>query len=157
MSDSCNPMDCSLPVSSVHGILQATPLHWSGLPFPSPGDLPVPEIEPGSPALQADYLLIELVFPIQASNPALPCCRRILYQLGHQGSPVWCIQSAKIKKTKNLPPMIHQVPATCYPVPLCQPCHLSVPQFPPQTEGWRGHLIQYNRSIRQMQRMSTAR
>ena len=29
---------------------------WSGLPFPSPGDLPDPEIEPGSPALQADAL-----------------------------------------------------------------------------------------------------
>ena len=29
---------------------------WSGLPFPSPGDLPDPGIEPGSPALQADTL-----------------------------------------------------------------------------------------------------
>ena len=32
---------------------------WSGLPFPSPGDLPDPGIEPGSPALQADALLSE--------------------------------------------------------------------------------------------------
>ena len=32
---------------------------WSGLPFPSPGDLPNPGIEPGSPALQADALLSE--------------------------------------------------------------------------------------------------
>ena len=31
--------------------------HWSGLPFPSPGDLPDPEIEPRSPALQVDSLL----------------------------------------------------------------------------------------------------
>ena len=30
--------------------------YWSGLPFPSPGDLPKPRIEPGSPALQADAL-----------------------------------------------------------------------------------------------------
>ena len=30
--------------------------YWSGLPFPSPGDLPNPWIEPGSPALQADSL-----------------------------------------------------------------------------------------------------
>ena len=29
---------------------------WSGLPFPSPGDLPNPGIEPGSPAVQADTL-----------------------------------------------------------------------------------------------------
>ena len=28
--------------------------YWSGLPFPSPGDLPNPGIKPGSPALQAD-------------------------------------------------------------------------------------------------------
>ena len=30
--------------------------YWSGLPFPSPGDLPNPGIEPVSPALQADSL-----------------------------------------------------------------------------------------------------
>ena len=30
--------------------------YWSGLPFPSPGDLPDPDIEPRSPALQADSL-----------------------------------------------------------------------------------------------------
>ena len=30
------------------------PEYWSGLPFPSPGDLPKPGIEPVSPVLQAD-------------------------------------------------------------------------------------------------------
>ena len=30
--------------------------YWSGLPFPSPGDLPNPGIKPGSPALQAEAL-----------------------------------------------------------------------------------------------------
>ena len=34
--------------------------YWSGLPFPSPGDLSNPGIEPGSPALQADSLPTEL-------------------------------------------------------------------------------------------------
>ena len=33
--------------------------YWSGLPFPSPGDLPNPGIEPGSSALQTDALLSE--------------------------------------------------------------------------------------------------
>ena len=33
--------------------------YWSGLPFPSPGDLPNPGIEPGSPALQAESLPTE--------------------------------------------------------------------------------------------------
>ena len=32
---------------------------WSGLPFPSPGDLPDPGIKPGSPALEADALTSE--------------------------------------------------------------------------------------------------
>jgi len=32
------------------------PEYWCGLPFPSPGDLPHPQIEPRSPALQADSL-----------------------------------------------------------------------------------------------------
>ena len=33
--------------------------YWSGLPFPSPGDLPNPRIEPGSSVLQADALWSE--------------------------------------------------------------------------------------------------
>ena len=33
--------------------------YWSGLSFTSPGDLPDPQIEPGSPALQADSLWFE--------------------------------------------------------------------------------------------------
>ena len=33
--------------------------YWSGLPFPSLGDLPNPGIEPVSPALQGDSLLLE--------------------------------------------------------------------------------------------------
>ena len=34
--------------------------YWSGLPFPSPEDLPNPGVEPASPTLQADSLLTEL-------------------------------------------------------------------------------------------------
>ena len=58
MPDSCDPMNCSLPGSSVDGILQAE--YQSGLPFPSPGDLPDPGIKPRYPALQADSLPPEL-------------------------------------------------------------------------------------------------
>ena len=36
------------------------PEYWSGLPFPSPEDLPNPGIEPRSPALQEDSLPAEL-------------------------------------------------------------------------------------------------
>ena len=49
-----DPMDCSLPGSSIRGISRQE--YWSGVPFPSPGDLPNPWVEPGSPALQADAL-----------------------------------------------------------------------------------------------------
>ena len=56
-----NLMDYSPSGSSVHGFLQARQEYWSGLPFPSPGDLPDPGIEPGSPALQADALLSEVL------------------------------------------------------------------------------------------------
>ena len=47
-------MGYSLPGSSVNGILQTRIFEW--VAFPSPGDLPDPGIEPGSPALQADSL-----------------------------------------------------------------------------------------------------
>ena len=49
--------DCSPPGSSVHGIFQARILEWVAIS--SPGDLPNSGIEPGSPALQADFLVTE--------------------------------------------------------------------------------------------------
>ena len=50
----CDTMDCSLLGSAVHGISQARIL--SGLPFPPPGDLLDPGMEPTSLALQVDSL-----------------------------------------------------------------------------------------------------
>ena len=48
--------------------------HWSGLPFPSPGDLPHPGIEPGSPVLQAHSLLFSLPGkPLISSVQSLSC------------------------------------------------------------------------------------
>ena len=53
----CDPMDCShqAPLSMDFSRQE----YWSGLPFPSPGDLPDPGMEPRSPALQPDSLLFE--------------------------------------------------------------------------------------------------
>ena len=56
MSGSCAPINCSLP-GSIGFSRQG---YWSGLPVPSPGDLPNPGIESESPALQADSLPTEL-------------------------------------------------------------------------------------------------
>ena len=53
----CDPMDCSLLGSFVHGILQARILEWVAWRFTSPGDLLNPGIKPRSLALQMDSLL----------------------------------------------------------------------------------------------------
>ena len=74
------------------------PEYWSGYPFPSPGDLPNLEIEPRTPALQADSLpaepqgrpkttgvgslsLLQWIFPTQELNQGLLYCRQIVYYL----------------------------------------------------------------------------
>ena len=49
--------DCSPPGSPVHGISQARILEW--VPFPSPGDLPDPGIEPMSLSLAARFFTAE--------------------------------------------------------------------------------------------------
>ena len=59
----CDPMDCSPPGSSVHGILQARILEFVAIPF-SKG-----------------------IFLTQGLNPDLPHCRQILHSPNHQGSP----------------------------------------------------------------------
>ena len=68
----------SLPGSSVHGILQARLLEW--LPFPSPGYLPDPGIEPVSPALAGGFFTTEppgkpkvLISSAQFSSVAQSC------------------------------------------------------------------------------------
>ena len=48
----CDPMDCSLPGSYVHGIFQARLLEWVAM---SPGNLPDPGIKPMSPALVGGF------------------------------------------------------------------------------------------------------
>ena len=72
--------------------------YWSGLPFPSPGDLPNPGIEPGSPALQADALSSEppgnsmkLPSPIKTDSPT-PLCHSCLLTW-----PILWLWSVKVK------------------------------------------------------------
>ena len=64
-SHSLQPCDCSLPGSSVLGVLQAKILKWVAMP--SSGDLPDPEIKPMAPGLLH--------------------CRQILFPLSHLKSP----------------------------------------------------------------------
>ena len=60
----CDPVEVSLPSSSVHG-----------------------GISPGKNAGVGCHALLQGIFPTQGSNPGLPHCRWIFYCLSHQGSP----------------------------------------------------------------------
>ena len=55
--------------------------YWSGLPFPSPGDLPDSGIEPGSPALEADALTSEPPGKIAAAKSLQSCPTLRLHEL----------------------------------------------------------------------------
>ena len=56
LTDSYKLMDCSPPGSSVHGVFLARILEWVAISLPH---LPVPWIEPRSPALWTDFLLLD--------------------------------------------------------------------------------------------------
>ena len=74
----CDTMDYSTPGSSVHGIVRQE--YWSGLPFPFPGDLPDPGIEPRFPALQADALPSELLGkPVSNTCTKLRVCKFVCF------------------------------------------------------------------------------
>ena len=62
--------------------------YWSGLPLPSPGDLPDPGIEPGSPALEADALTSEPPGKLNLISSPLTakCCTR--HKDGHEPNEI---------------------------------------------------------------------
>ena len=58
---SCVQLSVTLWIIALQALLSmgfAKQEYWSGLPFPSPGDLPDPDIEPVSPVWQGDSLLL---------------------------------------------------------------------------------------------------
>ena len=67
----CNPMDCSLPGSSVHG------------------DSPGKNIGVGC------HALLQGILPTEGSNPGLLHYSQILYHLSHQGNPLKTLLPAK--------------------------------------------------------------
>ena len=83
----CDPMDCSPPGSSVHRIPQARILEWGATAF------------------------LQGIFPTQGSNPGLPPCRWLLYQLSHQGGPFKRFISSVAQSYLTLcDPMNHSTP-----------------------------------------------
>ena len=68
--------------------------YWSGFPFPSPGDLPDPGIEPRSPAFQADALTSDLVAkscPTLATHGLIACQASL--SVGFSGQEYWSVLS----------------------------------------------------------------
>ena len=61
--------------------------YWSGVPLPSLHGLYSPWNSPGQNTGVGRLYLLQGIYPAQGLNPGLPHCRRILYQLSHQGSP----------------------------------------------------------------------
>ena len=72
--------------------------YWSGLPFPSPGDLPNPGIEPGSPSLQADAL------------PSEPPGNPTLYPWCHLERPTWPPQIHVHLEPQNVTLLVKSTP-----------------------------------------------
>ena len=97
MSDSCDPMNCSLPGSSVHGILQARKLEWVVISFSKSCLVMSNSLQPhglycswnssGQNTVVSSLSLLQGIFPTLESNPGLLHCRRILHQLSYKGSP----------------------------------------------------------------------
>jgi len=82
VSDSCNPMDYTVACQARLSMGFSRQGYWSGLPSPSPGDLPNPGTELTSPASQRDSLPSEppgrpLAFrgaSVTISHPVLAAC-----------------------------------------------------------------------------------
>ena len=77
----CDPMDCSSPGSSVHGILQARILEWVASPFSKRSSRPRDQTQ-------------------------VSCCRQIVYHLSHQGSHQGWIRSDQIRSVAQSCPTL---------------------------------------------------
>ena len=80
----CDPMDCSVPGSSVHGISQDKNTGVGCHFLLQGGDIPDPEIKPRSPALQADSLLSHQLFSLELSSEVQKITRQLLPICGKQ-------------------------------------------------------------------------
>ena len=98
-----DPMDCSPPGSSVHGIFQARVLEWGAIAFSGlivqsrsifwdPMDCSPPGSvhgdSPGENTGKGCHAILQGIFPTQGLNPGFPHRRQILYHLSHRQSPL---------------------------------------------------------------------
>ena len=66
-----------------------------------PGSLLCPRDSPGKNTGVGCHALLQGIFPTQGSNPGLPHCRQILYQLSYQGSPYNAVCKLNLNKTEG--------------------------------------------------------
>ena len=83
----CNPMGCSPPGSSVHGIFCPWQDYWSGLPFSSAGDLRDPGIKLGSPGVIPLYYLFKVASGNSNMQPGLKTAMPCLLCIWHASGP----------------------------------------------------------------------
>ena len=112
----CDPMDCNPPGSSVHGD------------------------SPGQNTGVGYHALLQEIFPTQGSNPGVLHCRRILYQLRHQGSPSW-------KSSVQFSSVAQSCLTLCDPMNCSMPglpVHHQLPEFTQTHVHWISDAIQPN-------------
>ena len=72
---------------------------------------------PGQNTGAGSYSLLQGVFPIQESNPDLPHCRQILYQLSYQGNPfIYSVQFSSV--TQSCPTLCNPMDYIAHRAPL---------------------------------------
>ena len=106
----CDPMNCSLPGSSVHGD------------------------SPGKHTGEDGHALLQGIFPTRGSNPGLPRCRQTLYRLSSQGSPGSTRQSSKPAWEEG-----HSLRADHWSLRACENCRAGEWYVLRSRASYRGH------------------
>ena len=100
-----------------------------------PHGLYSPWNSPGQDTRVGSRSLLQGIFPTQGSNPGLPHCRRILYQLSHQGSPNTIFSSVQsLSRVRLYDPMDCSTPGL--------PVHHQLPESTQTEVHWVSDAIQ---------------
>ena len=134
----CDPMDCSLAGSFVHGIIQARVLEWAALPLedPPPGDISNPGIDPKSPAWQ------QIFYHWGMLAMGLPCWLRNKESACHTGDNV---------RDAGLIPESGRFPGGRHGNPLQYSCL----ENPMDREAWQATIHRVRKSQTQLKRLRT--